>query len=277
MDRDQAGFCTNHRGIITSKDEVNKIVAKTFPSNILQKLKDVLYNIIIDLSKKLNSYEIKRSSELVGKITDTMSFLNQISIANSAIMHLVVDLFELNIPMKTSHKCFQFYEEDGQLIVNHFTTEKVSENSQELKEHVCKCSVLQNIIRTWNKQFDLVINIGNIFINFLQSYKFKFLCGYSYIALFDIILENESEKLKSISVQIITIEEISIKIVSCKGYGFMEELFSNVYDLINDNLPKLSSKVASRNLFKTIIEFRQDMFYLIKEKTSVILGKNVNV
>jgi len=264
-----------HKGIITSNQEIRSLVEKTFNSSVLEKLKDVLYKIISGLTKTINDYELNKNSNLIISISDTVGFLNQISLSNPAIMHLVVDLFEINIPFKTCHSCFQFYEENNEIFVKQFTPERISQNSSTLREHDCKCSVLQNILRIWNKNFDKEINIGEIFINFLQSYKFKFLLGYSYISLFDIIVQNESDKLKGISVQIMTIDDIAFKIVSCEG--FIEELFNKFYFYLKDNQPNYHNITTVNSIVKTTLEFKYDIFYLIKEKSSIKIGMKVNV
>ena len=209
------------------------------------------------------AYEKMKSSKYIPIIIKAISNIDSLAQSNFALRSIIVECFTKNFAFKTNHICFHFYEENNELKVDNIVLED--------KEHNCKCCFMQNMIRVWNKSFDTHISIDKILINFLKSYKFKFIYGYSYISLYDTVVKNNSEKLKSFSVQIITIEDIAIKITNCDS--FIKGLFDKLFFLFQDF--DVSDKNELDKFSIISIEFFHEIIHLTKEKSSKILVKNV--
>jgi len=272
----ESGFCSEHKGIMCSNEEIEIYINKTFNNDyrLISEIKSIfdeffhsLANIIEELEKNLyskNQLNFNNSSWLINNLTEALDNLDIICEANSALRLIAVDFFEKNYSFKTKHICLQFIERDNQVII-----EKINYNEE---IHPCKCSFLQNLLRIWDKSLETKYDIQNFFFNFLKSYKFKFLYGYCYISLYDILLINDSQQIKNFSFQIMLNEEISIKLISSSD--FVNYLFYKLFYLVNDFTSNRTNEL--KILDDIITEFFLDMCYMLKPKSAEIFAKNIN-
>ena len=263
---DPKGSCPDHTGLITSNEEIKNLIIKDFKEKTINELYEVLNDLFLILSEEINECENNREDELsASNVIEIISFIELLAKSNLDFLHIIEEFFEKNYSVQTNHICFKI-----DLINN-----KIENFSLTNEIHLCSCSILQNLLRIWDKNYDIKYKIDKILITFLKSYNFKFLFGYSYISLYDIIMINNSENLRSFSVQVITIEDLSEKIML--NYEFLIGLFNKLlyltkYYLQTDNKDLLSIDNDYDSLYCIIFEFFVDIGYLTKPRSAKILS-----
>ena len=269
-------FCSEHKGIMCSTEEIIGFINKTFNnddkiireiSSIFNEFFSTMANIIEELEKikeKENCFSSDYSCELINLLTDGLENLDLICEANHALRLIAVNFFDKNYSLKTKHICLQFLEKDNQ-----FSIRKIN-----LIEdiHSCKCSFLQNLLRIWDKSYEIKYDIQSFFFNFLKSYKFKIHYGYCYISLYDILIINDSCQIRNFSLQIIMNEDISLKLIS--SCEFINHLFNKLSYLLKEYI--LENKKDFKIINDIITIFYLDMCFLLKKGPSEIFASNIN-
>ncbi len=264
---DPAGFCSDHQGIITSDEEIKNLINQTFDANTLVKINEVFESLFSSLAMTIGSYEELKKKNFVEIICQALIHLEVLASSNSALLHIIVYFLLQNFEFTTKHNCFKL----------HSDSKKISKIEITDDYHNCNCSFFQNLIRIWDKTFDQETKIDKLLFTFLKSYKFKYLFGFSYLSLYDIIMINDSEYLRNFSVQVMTIEDIAEVIVSSEE--FVNNLFQKLFYLTNYYLDKENKDQSERyeTLFRIIFEFFMDINYLSKPKPAKILSKNITI
>jgi predicted transcriptional regulator len=270
---DPNGFCSDHKGIITSDEEVNILIKNTFNEQEMHGIYLIFEDLFNLISKVISIFEKTKESSSIEMICEVMGYLEILASTNSALLHIIVSYFKKNFEIETSHSCFILQNDSKKIQESEMINTDNSTNSL----HKCNCSFFQNLIRIWDKKFDSRMKIDKILYTFLKSYKFKYLYGLSYLSVYDTIMINDSDHLKSFSVQVMTIEDVAETIVASEE--FINNLFQKLYYLTNYYLDEdeESSNKSLETLYKIVFEFYMDINYLSKPKPVKILSRYVNI
>lgn len=270
---DPNGFCSDHQGIITSDEEINNLIKNTFNDLELQGVYSIFEDLFGLISKIISDYENKKENSYIEIICDVIGYLEILASINIALLHIIVSYFKKNFNVEATHTCFVLQNDSKNIHESQINDLDISTSFL----HKCNCSFFQNLIRIWDKKFDNKMKIDKVLYTFLKSYKFKYLYGLSYLSVYDTIMINDSDYLKSFSVQVMTIEDVSETIVTSEE--FINNLFQKLFYLTNYYLDESeeNSKKSLETLFKIVFEFYMDIYYLSKPKPVKFLSKYINI
>jgi hypothetical protein len=177
----------------------------------------------------------------------------------------------------TKHNCFEINIDKILKNENESGILSKSQSFSTEESHLCRCNFFLNLLRIADKTLDTKVKVDRIFMTFLKSYKFKFLYGFSYLSIYDIVMFNGSEYVKQFAVQVITVEDISERI--CLMEEFLLGMFEKLENLTRHYLSKQQKgdTTAFKTLFEIIFEFYMDIYYLCKPRTAKILSKNNSI
>jgi len=286
---------------MTSDEEVKKYINESFIKqtlNLIYKNLENLFDLFVKILVKYESQILKPMGENIkdritnaGLIQQILNYLEQLASNNMAILNIIVEFFGKTFDFETNHICsdiqinskheikFAFIDKYHQDQIN-----KAANNF--INNRKCKCYFLTLLLRNWNEQLDTNFDktqtqekeykIDKVLVTFVKSYKFKILYAFSYFSQIDTILKNKSEHIRSLSVQIMTIENIAEKLVS------EERLIYNFYEKIIQITEKFKKEVDDEDeyeenltaLFNIYYEFYLQTYYLCKPKPAKILAKN---
>lgn len=288
-------------------------IINTNMENLFNLLVRIIFKYEAQLEKKKNSGqklnkqendERKKNAKIIQRI---LNYLDSLASSNSAILLIIVEFFAKSYDILTRHNCCEIsispdfnnitvnlrkQSSDSKNITN--SNKKNSKNKTEPAvaeepERKCTCNFLTMLIRIWNKELDIDyekpekdFKVDKVFVTFLKSYKFKFLYSFSYYSLIDCIMKNKSEHIKTLSVQIFTIENIAEKLLAEEKLilNFFESLKEITEEYIKADEEGLSdgdsddSQEKLAELFNICFEFYLQTYYVLKPKPAKVLSKN---
>ena len=274
INRDSKSFCSDHSGIISSDDEVMKLIENSFDKNTLNLIYSNFEDFFLLYTKILFKYEIgkeiknnpENNQDLRKLIVEMLNYLNDLASNNLAILLIISEFFgRQQKDFTTNHICSLIQVKNNEVKFEFIYNNKIDCPSE------CKCFFLTNLLRVWNKDMDKELKLDKIFVNFLKSYKFKVLYSFSYFSLIDIIIKNNSEQIKHLSVQVVTIENIAEQLA--KSDNLIFNFFEKFKDLTEEYLKSENSPNKMDELFNIILEFYSETNYLTKTKPAKILSQ----
>ena len=148
----------------------------------------------------------------------------------------------------------------------------------------CKCTFNQNLLKNWNKDLDNKFEIDKNFMYMLNSKRFKFYFGISYLIEYCEIQNNSSKSVISYSVQILTLEDMSEFFFNNHNnclYDFFDLFFQNIGSyFVKNNKNFLNNVLISSSIntawFKLMHLFN-DLYYLSKPKSVKLITNNYRI
>ncbi len=236
------------------------------------------FNIKNPIKENIKEYTIN-----AGLIQQLLSYLEHLALNNMAILHIIVEFFSKTYDFQTNHICseIQISDNNENIKFNFVDNSKTEYNND---NHKCKCYFLTLLLRIWDEKLDKNLdksqigekefNIDKIFVAFLKSYKFKVIYAFSYFSLIDTILQNKSEHIRSLSIQVMTIENIAEKLVSEEKliFNFYEKLKNITEECLKETDDESKFENQLNDLFNNYYEFYLQTYYLCKPKPAKFLS-----
>ena len=252
---DKKFFCPNHKGPMTTEQEIQDYIQKSLGAEVVVGLKKINKEMFDEMGKYVIRAIQEKKTYLKDFTTNISSFIEFIStpcIISKACMHIIAELLLVNYPFKTKHVCLQLKEGKEKLV------------KSSVFNHDCTCPFIKLIMPFWPLGKEKVI------YSFLHNYKLRKTMGLCYFLLYGDFIKNCLPDFTDLSVQII-FDEV------CKEACNIEGLIENIYDsmpeiftifLKTDNYLNNPENIA---LFIAL-----DMFYItFKEEKKFVLFKEV--
>ena len=234
-------FCSKHKGIFSSLDEINEYIKKTFSNEIINKINNVLddiFNLIIEFAIK---NEINETKDFNVLFTDFVNFLGDLTKNNLALLHIIATHLSKNYSnnFKVKHKCVKIEENNHCQIIP----------SNENEEHNCICSAIKIMLDSWsNQNFEVLLS-------FKVNYKISEEIGLTYLFMFNDIIKTYEEKNLEISYAFCESEYIKEFLKDENNYlCFLDFLYEEGIKLINK---KLALNLYVKKLKKIFSTFKE--------------------
>ena len=242
-------FCSKHKGVFSSLNEINDYIKKSFSDDIVNKINivlDEIFSFIIEIAIK---NEIDRDYFFNDLFTDFINFLSELTENNLGLLHIIATHLSKNYSndLKVKHKCIKIDQNNNCNIIP----------SNENEEHNCICSAIKIILTSWTEQkYD-------IFLSFKVNYKISEEIGLTYLFIFNELLKKPIQQNLNISYAFCELEYIKEFIKDEKNYlCFLDYLYEEGI--------KLNNKEIKLNLFS---EKLKKIYILFKEISKPFAGK----
>ena len=217
------GNCPDHKGILTTFEEISKCIQSTFSNidlNLFITTYSKLFKFLNSKFKELTNKEVKDIETLnlvIFKIKEAFEFIVKLCKNNQAVLHITTELMNFNYNTENTPK----YENFNIIQYNNGLSDKVLLYYQ--VENQIEYPFLKTMITNWIHKLDSMLSIDTLLLPMLNSKFFKIYFGIAYLSSYDIIHSYNSSKIKSFSVQILTLEDLSS--LAASNSTFINNLF----------------------------------------------------
>lgn len=233
-----SGFCTDHQGYREYTDEE---VEELMPEGVgkrSQVVFDTMGGYLADLwaqweiidnarvtakEKEVQKME-KQKDGYIEKIVYWLELLKMLLETSPLFIHYTMKILEkvypLDLPETHQWSILAYVDEKHRSVCE----EVVLQTSEDTEKKKCHCTLLALIMRVKDKRlYDLFCN--SIIFKMFQSLRFKNLLGLTYVSVYESLMDDctEDNQYSHLGVQILTIPEVSIKILQ---HSELSKLFS---------------------------------------------------
>ena len=308
-------FCPEHKGPFIEQKQIDEFIAKSFPPNILEKLKIFFDDIFSKFSKYLiltescnffckeiylYNFHNKREQKDVLNLKENfcivfqnfITFLYLITDKNMGMLYLITNYilknhFSENIDekYKTNHSCIKIENKKIQILYEDTNENKNSDifsliDIDAKDKHICKCSFLRLLLSNWRKE--IISNEENqnekLIISFTHNTFLKESFATLYFFLYNYIILNNNEDIIFQDSQYISEENILLLIGN--QTNLIENSIYHSYKYIKDilnNLDKLTEfYIYLMNRIVNILIYVNRCKYFIKPKIREVINSKIN-
>ena len=302
-------FCPEHKGIFTEMIQIDELIAKSFPLNILSKLNSFFDDFFLQISKYLilaeqctffseerlkmdiqNTLEkddITLIKDNFGKVfQNILTFLYIITNKNIGMLYLVTKYMLKNFlsenseeKFQTNHKCIRLENKKIE-----FVKEKKDEKDKNIsleddavnKKHNCKCSFLRLLLSNWRNNVKPQKKMENqnkkLLLLFSNNIFLRESFTLFYFFIFNEILLNNNEDL--IQERFSLISEDILYLIGNQT-DIIEQAYINFYDYFKEILNNPHSK-DSKGGFGTLATKRiMDKFKIINDDLNYFIKPKI--
>ena len=310
-------FCVDHCGPYTDQKKIDEIIAKSFPENLLNKLKEFFDEFFIRFSKyllltekcKYFYTEILEEDILDNKDVKDINLLKKnFTIVFQNLLHFLFKLTEKNIGMShliasyllknhlkeedtTCHSCIKIENQKFEILYkqNNTNLENVFSifDYNEENKHKCECPFIRLLFTNWRNTVmpyskDNAKENEKLLLSFQHNSFLKSAISILYFFLLKEILFNNNSDIKRIKIQF-TMENINEFIM--KETNLLEEHFDFLYYYLKKILNSLKHKdifdeYKPLNIKKILTKMKYFKFkklYLVRTKTRFLISSKHDI
>ena len=236
-------FCTEHQGPFKNYKDLTNFIKSSFNEQILSNINIILnnmFNLFIEkmkyiLNKNENEEDKNNENELFNILDKLIDFCFKLYDNNLGLFYFVTLKFTENFPFETNHNCFNYNEENNQIII-------IKES--QLEKHSCICpffQVLINILMINKSNYDS----ENFYTLFIQNYKNKLITSLTFLHSFIKLFDNDNLKVfRGLSYQLLN-DEVCELLVEEKNMPLLENLYLKIYINLKNLLNQESYEKAN--------------------------------
>ena len=242
-------FCSKHKGIFSSLDEINNYIKKSFSDEIINKIHNVLDNIFSITIEHAIINEKSKKFYFDNFFSDFINFLTNLTNNNLALLHIIATHLSKNYSnnLKVKHKCVKIEQNNFCNIIP----------SNEIEEHNCICSAIKIILTSWtNQKYEVLLS-------FKVNFKISEEIGLTYLFIF-------SELLKKNEMQDLSISYAYCELEYIKEFLKNEKNYLCILDYLYEEGIKLKEKKIDLHLY---VEKLKKIYTTFKEISKPFSGK----
>ena len=243
-----AGFCTNHKGFRTDTGEVDAIIANSFSAENIDKF-ELLFENMLQIHKR--SFLLHSFNQVNKVIPQLLELIEEISASSISFSHLVSRCITKELPIENpnAHTCITFSTDFQEKTVKmNYTT-----------SDICVCPFIATIMSKLDNQTNARIKNKHTLYSLLCDVRFKYNFGFYYFVYYYEQLNNGSELINSISVQV-TLNTDMIE-MCLRGNQIFSVWFDSILRLVE------LENISAENFQNNISQFRTDFSYIFKKKS----------
>ena len=281
-------FCPEHNGPHTEKEQINAIISKVFPKEILEKINIFFKQFLQEFSKyfilveKCKYFCTEIFNQVFEYVDDDISnlhkekmdivllkfnfcivyqnFLNFIRLItenNLGMLYIISNFFleshleniTIEEDYKTSHRCIKFDIKEIQI----FNNEKGS--------HICHCPFFALFLCNWRNAKEEAEN-EKLLLSFTSSFPLKHAFGVIYFAFYKQILQNKNSLIINDRIQFIL--DYTTAMLAEKT-----TLIEETYDYFYENFFRIINSTKAKNnsdeFFSDVLEELDTITYLLEK------------
>ena len=237
------GFCHKHKGDFSNLQDLMTFIKSSIPENLLNSVNDILNKIFMlfidkikEISDSNDTNDSNDKNDEIYKMFDYLdNFCEKVSNNNLSLFYFVILKFTENFPFETTHKCFNFNENNNLITFI---------PKDEEKKHICICPFMQVMIYVLMKR-NTKQNCSKFISLFLQTYKNKIITALTYLNTFAQMFYNKNiESFSKIGYQIVN--DFGSLVYQDQNIPFLQACFEDIYSTYescfnNDNYQILIS------------------------------------
>ena len=298
-------FCPDHKEPFKDIKEIDEFITKSFPENILSKLKLFLDDLFLEFSKYLilteecsfftfdklliNNYnsEEKRDISLIEEnfcvvFQNFLTFLYIITNKNMGVLYLVTNCFLKNYLSENSEEKFKVYHTCIKL--ENKKIEIIKEKESDNNKHNCKCSFIRLLLSNWRGKVKAEKENQNrkLLLLFTNNIFFKESFSLFYFFIFKEILFNQNADI--LHERLAFISENNLFLIGSQT-DIIENAYNNFYEYLKEilNSPNFKNQYGGFNstITKQILEYlkiiNNDLDNFIKPKMKELMNSKINL